>query len=80
LLTERLKRNNNHSIHANYYFWRTHLQKEIDFLEEHGGKIDGFELKWAQTKWKAPEAFIEAYDNPAVRLINRENFREFLRI
>lgn len=78
LLTERLKKNSNHSIHANYYFWRNHLQKEIDFLEERGGKIEGYEIKWSGSKWKAPSAFLEAYENAEVRLINRENYRGFI--
>jgi predicted AAA+ superfamily ATPase len=31
---------------VNAYFWRTYDQKEIDCIEEHGGKLHGYEFKW----------------------------------
>ncbi|MEZ4688450.1 MAG: hypothetical protein R3B47_21030 [Bacteroidia bacterium] len=39
----------------NYYFWRTYDQQEIDWVEDRGGKLYGYEFKWnAGRSAKAP--------------------------
>jgi len=48
LVIERLKRQAYTFKLANLYFWRTYDQQEIDWVEEHGGKLDGFEFKWSE--------------------------------
>ena len=35
---------------ANNYFWRTYDQQEIDWVEERGGKLYGYEFKWSTKK------------------------------
>lgn len=78
LVTERMKMLDYHSIIANSYFWRTTQQQEIDYIEEKDGVIKGFEFKWKnETKVKTPEVFLKNY-NTNVKLINRDNFRDFL--
>jgi len=78
LVSERLKRNAYHGLHANRYFWRTRQQQEIDYVEERDGEIAGFEFKWnAKAKAKIPSAFVEAY-GAKTTIVNRENFREFV--
>jgi uncharacterized protein len=79
LMTERLKRNHYHRAYAHRYFWRTKQQQEIDYLEEADGKLSAFEFKWNPTaKVKIPAVFQEAY-SADFKVINRENFREFVR-
>ncbi|WP_072879477.1 ATP-binding protein [Salegentibacter echinorum] len=79
LISERLKyRAYNNSL-AKGYFWRTVQQQEIDYIEEEAGKLKGFEIKWnPKNKVKIPKTFLEAYD-AKVNIINRDNFREFLK-
>ena len=75
---ERRKRNNNNNIFANYYFWRTYDQKEIDYIEERDGKLFAFEFKWSKGKKKIPQEFLNAYDNSVFEIISKENYWEFV--
>jgi len=78
LVSERLKLNQYHNRVVNCFFWRTTQQQEIDFIEESGGKITGYEFKWREKQMKKiPEGFVRAYGD-AVTLINRDNFRSFV--
>ncbi len=78
LISERLKNISYSKSLALQYFWRTTQQQEIDYIEEFEGKIYAYEFKWNQhKKVKFPASFIEKY-NPECKIINRENYREFL--
>lgn len=79
ILSERIKSNNNIELEPNVYFWRTHQKQEVDYLEERGGKIEAYELKWNKTKIKPPKLFLDEYNVPEVKLVNKANFSEFLR-
>ena len=62
------------------YFWRTKQQQEIDFVEEKGGKIYGYEFKWKiKSKVKLSETFVKTY-NAKTKVIDRKDFREFVTI
>jgi predicted AAA+ superfamily ATPase len=78
LLSERMKQNNYKMSLAKPYFWRTTQQQEVDYVEENGGDIKGFEFKWNPSKkGKLPKTFIKKY-NAKEYIINRDNFREFV--
>ncbi|MCI0521669.1 MAG: DUF4143 domain-containing protein, partial [Chloroflexi bacterium] len=81
LMVERRKANSHASRLVNAYFWRTYDQKEIDYIEEQGGKLSGFEFKWqARAPRKATwREFQEAYPGSDLSIISRENFELFLR-
>lgn len=79
LMAERLKRMEYAKISYNSYFWRTKYQQEIDYIEERDGKITAFELKWnPDAKASIPESFQQAY-SPDFQIVNRSNFREFVK-
>lgn len=79
MIIERMKRNAYAGNTANYYFWRTYDQKEIDLIEEKGGRLRGFEFKWSPTrKAKAPKEWLETYPNASWEVISPENFAEVL--
>lgn len=78
LVIERLKTQEYKNIHANNYFWRTWEQKEIDWIEEKGGKIFGYEFKWGKKKEKKPKDFLENYKTAKFKLIDRNNYLDFL--
>lgn len=80
LVSERIKVNHNHTKFPNIYFWRNYKKQEIDYIEEEGGILRGFEFKWGKGKLKIPRAFASSYKNSRVNLISRENFDRFLRI
>ena len=80
LISERKKQNIYKNTFSRMYFWRTKQQQEIDFVEERNGEIYGFQFKWnAKSKIKFPETFIKTY-NPKTQIIDKNNFREFVKI
>ncbi len=78
LIVERLKKQEYQFITANNYFWRTYDRKEIDFIEETGGRIFGFEMKWTRGKSHPPKEWLAAYTNASYRVVTRENYLEFI--
>lgn len=76
---ERIKFVSNSQKFANFYFWRTYDQKEIDLIEESGGKMLGFECKWSETKKiKTPREWLNTYPNSEFVPVNKENFADYL--
>ena len=78
MVIERLKRNNNLGITANIYFWRTTAGKEIDYVEDMGGRLSGYEFKWKKHNFTVPKEFLNAYSGSTVKLITRHNYLKFL--
>lgn len=79
LISERIKYLNNHSSFTNRYFWRTHFQQEIDYLEEKDLKLSAFEFKWKSKKnIHAPKLFDAAYPNTPFSVITTENYQNFV--
>ncbi|MGI6393580.1 MAG: ATP-binding protein [bacterium] len=62
----------------NSYFWRTRQHQEVDYIEETGGELTGFEFKWkAKTGLKLPKTFTETY-SAGTKIVDRNNFRDFV--
>lgn len=79
LMVERMKANHYASRATNTYFWRTYDQKEIDCVEERGGRLYGYEFKWKGEMRKATrKEFIETYPGAEVSIVTPENFETFL--
>jgi len=79
IIAERMKYLHYQKIYANSWFWRTHQQQEIDYLEESGGNLCGYEFKWNfEKKYKVPLAFKENYPNSEVQVISSQNFLPFV--
>jgi uncharacterized protein len=78
LITERMKHLQQLQIRPNLYFWRTHQKEEIDFVEEYNGQLTGYEFKWKAQKNRTPASFLESYPGSVLRIIDRENFEDFV--
>jgi predicted AAA+ superfamily ATPase len=79
LAVERIKKQNYLKIKTNNYFWRTYDQQELDWLEENGEELAGFEFKWSETKKvKIPTAFAKAYPEATFEVINKINYLDFI--
>lgn len=80
LTIERRKANQVAGRSVNSYFWRTYDQKEIDCVEEYGGKLYGYEFKWraGQIRRVTGKEFSEAYPGSTLTTISHENFEKFL--
>lgn len=63
---------------ANFYFWRTYDQQEIDLIEERAGKLYGYEIKWNKTKVKKPSDWLNTYKNSQYEIINNKNYQKFI--
>lgn len=77
-IVERIKKTTYQKLSTNRYFWRTYDKQEIDYLEERGGKIYGYEMKWKQQYSKAPKSFTIAYPHAEFTLVNQDNYEEFI--
>jgi predicted AAA+ superfamily ATPase len=79
MVSERMKLLSYSQSLAKPYFWRTTQQQEIDYVEIEAEAVRAFEFKWSSIKKaKLPKSFQEAY-NPSFLVVNKENFREFLK-
>lgn len=78
LFIERLKKQEYKKIYSNNYFWRTWDQKEVDLVEERGGKLFGYEFKWGDKKVVAPRDWQETYKEARFEVVNKANFLEFV--
>ena len=53
-------------------------QQEIDYVEQKGLSLTAYEFKWnPKSNAKFSKTFLRAYEAES-KLINRENFREFV--
>lgn len=81
LILERLKYNQARKRNPATYFWRTHQQQEIDYLEEQNGQLAAFEFTWTRLgKKRIPQPFFDAYPGSSGEIISRQNALEFLGI
>jgi uncharacterized protein len=78
LIIERLKQNSYKKNYCSSYFWRLHSGAELDYLEEHSGKLFAYEFKWGAKTAKAPKSFLRGYKNSSYKLINKDNFLDFI--
>lgn len=79
VISERLKRNEYKRHFCNRYFWRTHSQKEIDYIEEYDGKLHTYEFKYNPRKAASlPKDFGATYPECTFSVITPSNMEEFL--
>ena len=78
-ISERQKFLSFNRITANRFFWRTYTQKEIDYIEERGGSLYAYEMKFSGKSSKVPAVFMENYPGSKFMEINKDNFLDFLK-
>lgn len=78
IVMERLKRQEYLRQTTNNYFWRTYTKKELDLVEDRGGQLHGYEIKWGKARPRPPKEWHSAYPEATWDLINRENYLEFI--
>ncbi|MFO8027708.1 MAG: DUF4143 domain-containing protein, partial [Opitutales bacterium] len=79
LVSERIKRMQNERQASRSFFWRTHQQKEIDYIEESNGQLRAFEFKWrSHQKTTPPKVFRDAYPEATFQAVDSENWSDFL--
>ena len=79
LIVERMKHKAYNSIFSNDYFWRTHAQQEIDFIEDYEGRFRAYEFKWnTKRKGKFSKSFLNAYPDHETMTVSRDNYLDFI--
>jgi uncharacterized protein len=79
VINEMRKQNEYKQIYANFYFWRTIDQKEIDLIVEKNNTLATYEIKWNATKKaKLTKSFSNIYSNYTFEVIDAANFFEFV--
>ncbi|MBU4087055.1 MAG: ATP-binding protein [Nanoarchaeota archaeon] len=77
-IMEKIKASDIFERPANFYFWRTYDQQEIDLIEERAGRLYGYEIKWSKAKAKKPADWLRTYSNSQFEIVNNENYQKFL--
>ena len=79
VIAERMKSNEYYRRWVNRYFWRTKQQQEVDYLEEGGGKLQAYEMKWnPRAKAGITKTFSDAYPGTEFQVITPDNIADFL--
>lgn len=78
LIAERMKYLKNHRSANQSWFWRTHQQQEIDYIEERDGGLLAVEIKTQSGRGKIPATFTQAYPDAETHLLTLDNWRELV--
>lgn len=79
IISERIKFQKYTRMIVNNYFWRTYDQQEIDWIEERGGRLYGYEFKWAsKKKARVPKSWQTTYADAEFEIIHPENYLNWL--
>jgi len=73
VISEKYKQQTGLGFKTDYYFWRTYDKQEVDLVENKGGKLTGWEIKWGEKEANPPGAW-KVYPNSSWRLINKHNY------
>ena len=80
MVMERIKSNHYRKRVGQMYFWRTYQNQEIDLVEERNGKLFAYEIKWSEhAKVKKPKEFLATYKNSTFKIINKNNYLDFVK-
>lgn len=81
MILERLKYLQYSGQNPKPWFWRTHDQKEIDYLEESSGRFHAFAFKWGKggIRSSVRDSFLLDYPDTEFTLITRDNYFEVYR-
>ncbi|MCC6462973.1 MAG: ATP-binding protein [Saprospiraceae bacterium] len=78
LFIERSKMLHNTQQQTNQFFWRLQSGAELDYVEEYGEKLTGYEFKFGKKEAKPPAAWQETYPASGFQTIHRDNWLPFL--
>ncbi len=79
VVSERRKFIDYNGLYCNTYFWRTHSQQEIDYIEEVDGTLHTYEFKLNDNKKSAlPQIFSSAYPESTFKVITPLSLQDFV--
>lgn len=78
VIVERLKAMQNARRNFSAYFWRTHQQQEVDYVEERDGTLLGAEIKYRKRRKSLPKTFTKAYPEVETTVVTPDHFLDFV--
>lgn len=78
LIAERMKHLKNQCAANQGWFWRTHQQQEVDYVEERSHGLFAVEIKSQTGKGKIPATFTRAYPEAETKLVSADNWRDLV--
>ncbi len=78
LIVERIKVLAYTQHSAAMYFWRTYTGAELDYVEESGGRLSGYEFKFSSSRLRPPISWTGSYKNASFSPISRQNYLDFI--
>lgn len=78
LISERMKYLKNHQSANSSWFWRTHQQQEIDYVEERESGLLAMEIKSKSGRGRIPATFSRAYPEAELHVVAPDNWRELV--
>jgi len=77
-IAERMKYLKTHRSANPSWFWRTHQQQEIDYIEERSSGLLAVEIKSQSGRGKIPVTFTQAYPEAKTVLLSPDNWRQLV--
>lgn len=74
VIAEKKKHENTIGSLTNFYFWRTYDGAEIDLIEDSGGSLHAYEIKWQKFPKRPPKAWSDTYPKASWEVINKNNY------
>ena len=78
IISEFHKKREYERLTSGLYFWRTYDKKEIDSIQEQGGGLCGYEIKWKQERARALRDWRKYYPDAEFKVIHRENYLKYI--
>jgi len=79
VIAERIKATTNARLSCQSYFWRSHQQQKIDYIEESQDGLLAVEIKRKKGRGRIPKTFTDAYPQAETKQVSPENLVPFLR-
>ncbi len=77
LIIERIKKNHYSGWYGHIHFWQNRNKVEVDYIEETGGEVMVYEIKWRNKKANFIP-FTKLYPEVKTELVNQENYLKFI--
>ena len=77
MISERRKKMLSERRPVGGHFWRTYNGVELDYIERKSEELWAYEIKFSNTKPKAPKSWVDNYGNN-YQCITRENYLDFV--
>lgn len=78
IFMELYKKSSAKNRYENFYFWRTTRNKEVDIIIEKDGKIQAIECKLKEKRETNMKIFLEKYPKAETKIINCNNYLNYL--